>query len=300
MCIIKKEIASSCLIILMCFALAACTHEDVPSVDVTSSTSGSIGSLPQGETGAGQVLPEDTSTSVIKTEIIDFIVPASVSDCMKHVEVVQDGVIMEVFYAVHEDLEKEAFRILFSKKESKDDIGAFKMEDEYLYVTVSANSYMDDDFEDDIMVEKYYTVVSSLSDVLNSLQADGRFCEKDEIEMEKVNHSLEYWNIVLPAQMQWEESTENGYAATFYFARGGERIALYSIRIGERVLKSEIGFYYLDDKWQRISMESYALPDTDGWSEGEITELYTMMSSINDVLQAIMSSENFSEEVSNG
>ena len=297
MCIIKKTVVSSCLIILMCFALVACAHEDVLSADVTNSTNESIESLPQGEMGVGQAIPEDTLSSVIKTEIIDFIVPVSVSDFLNHVEVVQDGTIMEVFYAVHEDVQMEAFRILFSSKESDKDIGVIKLRDEYLYVTVSVNDYLEDDFEDEAIREKFYAVVATLSNMLDSIQTDERFFEKNTIEIDNVSRSFEYWNATLPEQLQWEETFEDGYVTTFYFTVGEKKIQLYAVSIGDHVLKSQIGFYYLNNAWQTDSVESYEIPSTEGWSDVQTTELYTMMSTINDVIQVIMSSENFSEEV---
>ena len=46
-----------------------------------------------------------------------------------------------------------------------------------------------------------------------------------------------------------------------------------------------------------VSVESEELPPTDGWSDGSVLELYKMMESINDVIQTIMGSEGFSEQV---
>ena len=295
------------LAVLMCFCLAACGQNETPTTGATEKQNVSTATVetysPQHDTTASLETepeltgPQEVEGMLLKTEIVEFVVPMDVSEYLKHVEVVQDGIIMNVFYAVHEDLQVEAFRILFSSSASEKDIGAIKLTDGYLYISVSVNDYPDDEFENEGIKESFYTVISVLGDMLDSVQKDERFREKNEMEIEQVDQNFKYWNITLPEQMRWEESTENGYFVTFYYDMGEERIALYAISIGNPILRSEIGFYLLEGDWKIVSLESYELPETDGWSDAQITELYTMMSTINDVLQTITSSENYAEEM---
>jgi hypothetical protein len=107
--------------------------------------------------------------------------------------------------------------------------------------------------------------------------------------------------VALPENMTWEEVNQDGsYVVTFYGTVNGEMYKLYAAAIGEPRLSSVLGAYELDSQKLAVSVESYDLPDTDGWNDAAVTELYTMMSTINNLIQAIMSDAAFSAEIDQG
>lgn len=252
---------------------------------------------PQDEVGGLSEATEETNDVVIKTSVCDISIPAEFEESLYYVETVQNDNVMEVFYANHDEVELEAFRILFSTDESENDIGVMKTENGEYYVSVAVSEYYEEDFADETVKEKYYAAMSALNAVLESVQMNENFGEKADVEIKKVNNELQYWDVTLSANMEWEENTENGYLVTFYGNVNGERIMLYAVSMGETVLANQVGYYNMGNDWTAVTMESYDLPSTDGWTESAETELYTMMSSINAVLDSIMSSENFSEEL---
>lgn len=234
---------------------------------------------------------------IIESVVCPIAFPIAASKHMEHLEVSQDGEIIEVFYLKNEDLKREVFRVLFRPCASEKDIGVMAVENRELYVSVAVSNYTDEELVDEEERDNYYTVMSALSTVLESIQSNENFDDGKGIEFQQSNKNFTYWTVSLPAQMEWEESSAVGYQITYYGNINGNRIKLYTIYIGDSSLKNELGYYHVDNQWEQISLESYELPSTEGWEDSHITELYTMMATINDVIQAIMSSENFSAQI---
>lgn len=288
-----------CVIGLLAFGLTGCGEKADPQQDAeVSQTEEDLQDEIQDEAGEQGEDAVSADGFVIETSVCDICIPAEYEESLRHVETVQDGNVMEVFYANHDDVDLEAFRILFSTDETEKDIGVMKTENGDYYVSVTVSEYYEEEFADDVIKEKYYAAMSALNAVLESVQMNENFAEKKDVEIENVNNQFQYWEVTLPANMEWEESDENGYFVTFYGNVNGEKVKLYAVSMGETALVNQIGYYNMDDGWVTVTMESYELPSTDGWAESAETELYTMMSSINAVLDSIMASENFAEEIS--
>ena len=94
-----------------------------------------------------------------------------------------------------------------------------------------------------------------------------------------------------------EETNIDGvYQADFFGKMAGERVALYSVRIGGESLQTELGLFEIGGAQETVSVESYAISDQNDWSDNDYENLYRMMDTINDVIEQIMSSEHYSEE----
>lgn len=237
----------------------------------------------------------------VETAVCPLQFPAMYSELLHHMEVIQDDTIMEVFSMVQGETELELFRIYFSSEKTENDIGFIKTERGNKYITLSVCERSDEEFADAETREQYYSMMGSVDVVLSSIQNNSSFSKKGRVEINIVDINLDYWSISVPDNMEWEEVSQDGsYFVTFYGNVNGEKIKLYAISVGEPELKSVLGNYTIDGIAKSVSVESYDLPVTDGWTEEAITELYTMMSTINDVIQVIMSSENFSAELPEG
>lgn len=251
-----------------------------------------------------EIATESTAVQVteeriaIETAVCQLQFPEMYSECLRHTEVTQDGVIMEVFSMAKEETDWELFRIYFSTEESENDIGFLRNETGNQYVTLTVCEHSDDEFADAESREEYYAMMGSLDVVLASIRNNSNFSQKGEVEINVVDATLDYWNISVPDNMEWEETSENGrYLVTFYGNVNGEKIKLYVVAVGTPELKSVLGGYSMEGTVKPVSVESYDLPVTDNWTEEAITELYTMMATINDVIKVIMSSEDFSAEL---
>lgn len=94
-----------------------------------------------------------------------------------------------------------------------------------------------------------------------------------------------------------EEMTLGGdYQADFFGDVRGERIKLYSVRIGDKKLQSEIGMFEIDGVRKTISVESYVLADQTSWEQSDYELAYRMMDTINRVIDVIMQSKQFSAQ----
>lgn len=249
------------------------------------------------ETEPAQNESNHADSVCLETSLCPIYIPSDLSERMDYMEVSQDDETLLVFYSLYEDIKLEAFRILLSGTSSDKDIGVMEMDNKNLFVSVSVSNYADEDFTDEVVKDTYYTVMSALSTVLDSIQADEHFREKNVVEVAHAEKNFEYWTVTLPKHMEWDETDADDYLISYYGNVNGERIKLYTFCVGEAVLKNELGFYKIDGKWKHITMESYELPSTEGWKDECVTELYTMMATVNDVIQAITSNENFAERI---
>lgn len=235
---------------------------------------------------------------VIDTTVCQLHFPISYGDYMSHREVIQDHVVLEVFYMVYEEIQMELFRIQFDSQETDHDIGLIETESGNLYVTVSVCEYAEDDFENQETYELYQSIIGCIDTVLGSIQTDSRFSKKDEIQVNVSDNTLRYWSIELPENMVWEEMEgEESYRVAFFGNIKNQKIKLYEVAIGGSELSSHLGYYKIESQYSPVSIESFDLPSTEGWNEGEITELYIMMETINSVISAIVADENYSTEI---
>ena len=133
--------------------------------------------------------------------------------------------------------------------------------------------------------------------MLESFHSDDRFSTGAVSGSDASGASMKYWNVELVEGMEWEESEENGvYRADFYGTVAGERILLYTIRLGadEDEARTVIGSYRTDDGVKAVSIESYPLEPGENWTEVDMMTAGTMMDTVNSVMTAITASENFS------
>ena len=288
----KGMLVCLCMVMAICLVLCSCSLENSVGDQPTELPGTDLQNL---DTTAEPTTQTDAGGTVfIETSLCQLRFPEEVYDVLELSELSQGGEILEIFYAVTGESKTEAFRILFSPVESSDALGILRMDSGDLYVSVHVCSYNDEDFADESARGNYYAVVSSLNTVLESVYADARFFTPEQLPVHESGAELLYWKVNLPENMEWEESREENYTVSFFGKVAGQSVKLYSVGIGESVPGNQIGFFSVDGQWMPVAVETFGLPSTQGWTDSQITKLYTMMSSVNEVIDAIMSDENYS------
>lgn len=217
---------------------------------------------------------------------------------LKHVESIDGEMAVEVFYMIYNDSERELFRIYFGNMEMGDPVGILETNSGEISVSAAACVYEADEFADEDSLLLYYELMEELNIVLDSIRNDSRFKEIDTVDVpvsDKTNSELSYWTFSLPQNVDWEESTAgNVYQADFYGTVAGDRIKLYTIYLGEAEADSLLGYYQVNGETKPVYVKSYDLAPDNSWTDEDLMTAYSMMESINDVIQTIMSHENFS------
>jgi hypothetical protein len=137
--------------------------------------------------------------------------------------------------------------------------------------------------------------------VMDSVRGDDRFREiEDTSTVKEKEVVLTYWVMMIPEAVEFEETVENGiYQADFYGTLYGEKINLYSIRLGMDA-NDRLGYYFVDGTSLPVIVESYVPEAKESWTEDDIAVVYTWLESINTAISTIMSSENFIAELPEG
>lgn len=256
------------------------------------------------ETAESQEAAETTAATkpaiacaTIETAYLPVQFPEQYMENMEHREVTEGEAAMEIFTLTKEDTQLELFRIYFGDVQTGNPVGVLNMDGREIPVTLSVCEYRDDIFTDAETRDLYYDMMDGLNTVLSSIQNDSRFSNEEKIIVEKTDNQLSYWKVSLPQNMEWEElEAGENYVVTFYGNVNGEKVKLYAIAMGDTPLKNVLGTYMVDGAAKTVSVESYELPEVESWPQSSVTELYKMMETINDVIQTIMTSENFSDE----
>ncbi len=221
------------------------------------------------------------------------------TDVLVHQEVLSDTVTMEIFSLQMNDGSMELFRIYFGDEARGIVAGYLTADGEEIPVTYTICQYNDDEFVDEDTRALYFETMNCFNEIMAGLQADNRFqTEKAAAPVENAETELSYWTVTLPDTMEYEESEENGqYKVAFYGNVAGERIALYTIYIGDPSAETVLGTFDVNGEAKKLSVENYEIMPAERWTDEDQASAYAMMATINDVIQAIMSSENFSEEI---
>lgn len=260
---------------------------------------------PAMEHEAGEALANVTETTyksygVFQTSYCPLYISEEYIDSLRHVEVNEGDITMEVFYMRLDGAEKELFRIYFGNANLGDPVGILKLDAGQVPVTVTACAYSKEDFADEDTWLQYHALMEELNTVLGSIRSDSRYQANGSLEnpVEKeVTEGLSYWDVPIHENMEWEEATDGViYKADFYGTVAGERILFYSLYLDNTEAESIIGSYVVDGVARMVCVDSYGFTQREHWTDADLASAYSMMESINDVIQAITSSEHFSIE----
>jgi hypothetical protein len=148
------------------------------------------------------------------------------------------------------------------------------------------------------MTERYYKLMEGYVAIMDSIYDNSSFSEEKPVNRPDEKQAiLKYWSVELIENMNWEEiETDSLYQANFYGTICGEEVLLYSIGLGEMQADYSIGAFLVNGAARSVYLKVHTLPISQDWTEAEINEGYRMLETLNKVTDAIMSSENYSEE----
>ena len=217
---------------------------------------------------------------------------------IRHFEVTEEGVTIEVFNMLTDEGEKELFRICFGNSLAGDLFGYLHGDSGDISVTVTVTSHTEDEFRKKDDYRLYQELMEQLNTVLDSIRgcetfSTQRSADADNIQPQSVQ--LKYWTVQIPGNMTWEEKTEGSvYQVDFYGMVNGEKRNLYSIVLGEENPESVIGVYTADGTDRTVSVKTYDASAQLAQMDDNAAQVYgTMMDSINEVLQVITVDKNF-------
>lgn len=247
--------------------------------------------------GCGNKINEAPAGKTIKTTYGALLFPEELYGNLRHMEVVEGRIAMDVFYMVTAEGEKELYRIHYADDQVGTLMGYLTTDKGEISVSYSVCEYQDQDFANDEDRRLYHSMMDAFSVILNSIYADSRFSETKTVE--PVNNSkakLRYWNVTLPENVRYSETEENGnYAVEFYGEVSGERISLYQISLGGSETGNVLGWYNVEGVRKPVMIQTYDLTAYELWPEEGQSVIYRMMDSLNTVVQTIVADENFSE-----
>ena len=222
------------------------------------------------------------------------------ADKLIHQELIDQNVVMERFSMVGELQEKELFRIYFGAENQGDPIGCFRTENGDILISVAVCTYESSDFSSEEDFALYHTVMEELNTILTSIFNDSRYIKLEKVvetETQNFETELKFWKLWLPEAMEWMEHDQNGlYWVDFYCMIAEDRILIYTVYLGETEADAQIGYYTVDGVQKPVWVKTEAIQPGVHWSDENVAEAYQFMSTINDVIQTIMFSENFAEQ----
>lgn len=236
-------------------------------------------------------------TIAVETKYGTLAFPEELSEQMRHTEVTEGDVAMEVFYMLGTNGERELFRIYYADAQAGTHMGYLNTDNGEIPVSYSICEYTEEDFADEEDKKLYYSMMDAFSVVMNSIYADERFSETRMVEQVGTQEvKLRYWTVTLPENVLYEETVDSDtYRVDFYGEVSGERIDLYFIGLGDMEAETILGMFTADGVQKPVAVETHNLDGYEGWPEEERGVIYQMMESVNDVIQAIVSDKNFSE-----
>lgn len=236
----------------------------------------------------------DAKVKKIQTAYVVLEFPVEYEDSLRHEEHIGSDRTEEIFYMVQGEVSTELFRICFGDQTAGTPVGYLHTETGVVPVTVRLSNgpqNMDDETEN-----LYFGMMEGMNSVLDCVYSDKRFSEYLDFhpgEQEKA--AMKYWTVDLPETITWEEIDEGGfYQVSFYGDVASTRIKLYSISVGDEEVDNPLGTMEIDGKVKMISVKIEGLSQANMMSETDQNILYSMMDTINDVIQVIVSSEHYS------
>lgn len=221
-------------------------------------------------------------------------------DLIQHEEVTDGDVIMEVFYMVRDNGEMDLFRICFTDQPIGTPICKVRLDDQIIPVNVVTASHVQEDFNGEEEYNTYCMLMEQVNVVVDWILTSD-FVVADELqEGERTTAALQLWTVELPQSITWEESgSGNTYRVDFFGTVGDKKILLYTVSLDSAVQGNVLGTYELDSGKTPVYIQTYSLDDQgEGFDEFAYTEYATLMETINDVVQVIMSDAKFSQKVS--
>ena len=236
----------------------------------------------------------------INTPYIDLLVPEELKDVITSDESTYGTVYTRAFYMHYGEIEIPLWRIDFGDANMGDWVGMLRTDNGDIPVVMTAFAASEEELAalDEEGYKLFNDCMQAYSVMLDGIIADPRFSPDRPLAVgEDTSVKLTYWTVTLPNTMKVSENTADGnYEAVFSAEVVGEMVPLYRVCIGELQAESFLGYFEIGGVKQPVSVEAFALAERANWSEDDYAAAYRMMDTINDVINTIMSSKQFSTE----
>ena len=240
-----------------------------------------------------------TQTMDIQTSYMTMQFPKIYAKNLSHQEVIEGNVTSEIFSLAYNGTELELFRICFGDQSAGKLEGYLHTDAGIIPITLAIADYEKLEFPEDEGKTRslYFSMLESMNTVLHSIQSDARFSEHKSVSTgNKVDVQLTYFTVSLPESVKCEETTEGGiYRAKFYTTIAADRFILYTICLGDTDAESVLGTYIVNGEAKPVSIEVGNLDSLEHVSEEERPGVYLLMETINDIVDVITSSKNFTD-----
>lgn len=248
----------------------------------------------------GEERRKKESYEIIKSQYVDWAIPRESLTFLKYENEVNNNTVADMFYMQIGAKEVPIFRFDFADKDAGDWLGMLTVGEEKIPVVYTVFVVSDEELaalgED--AAETYYMLMDVFNELVQDLSANKNFSADKPIMISGNTQQavLTYWTVMLPAEMSWSESNVNGtYQVVFYGDLHGEKVALYQVTIGGTATEGELGLFRMDGEDKVVSIYCYDVLEQANRSEEDNAILYLLMDTINDVIQQITSSKNYSE-----
>lgn len=238
--------------------------------------------------------------AVVQSKYISLQYPVGLMNVLSHEQDEYEGRITDTFYMKHGEEKISLFRFDFGDVKAGDWIGMIKTETGDVDITSVVFLLTDEEYgaltEDE---QKTYTdCMNAYSFMVEDIMKDPRFTNKKPLPIgEDTEVKITYWTLTLPSNMSVVETHENEtYIVTFYGEIAENITALYTVHIGEDKVETELGLFEIDGIKRPISVASFDLSEKTEWTEDDYVTAYSMMDTINHVIETIMSSKQFTTE----
>lgn len=220
--------------------------------------------------------------------------PKTAVQYIDHKQESEGDAVAEVFYMDVAGSWREVFRICYADPENGSLLGYMKTKQGSVAVSYTVESYTEADFPDQESWQIYYSVMDGFSVLLNSIIENEDFSKTGTTNTNKTKKTkLTYWEFSLPESIRCEERTDNGsYRVDFYGTIAGNEMKMYAIHLGQPAAQTVLGYYTADGEKKTLSVESADLSNLAQLSEKD----HILMTSVNDVINVIMSDPNFSAQ----
>lgn len=245
------------------------------------------------------------STMDIQTTYVTLQYPKAYRKFLKHEEILDGTDATEVFSMVYQEKEIELFRLFLTSEESENAEGYLNTDNGVLCIALQPaqadpdvfiqNPDSEESEKDTEMESLYYAMLDGMGIVLDSIKQDSQYSSLKEIaENQKQDAKILYWDISLPTNITWEETSEEDIEQVTFFGKVGEKtLRLYTISLEEDQAESSIGQYVIDGQAKSINVTGYDLSENGALSEEEKAVAYTLMDTVNDVIQVIQKDKNY-------
>lgn len=251
-----------------------------------------------GKNAGGSNEEPPVQTVTIDTPYIGLLIPKETAEFITNEEDVFDGVYTYTFYLNYGDMKVPLWRVDFGNPKAGDWVGTLKTDLGNIPVVMTGFVLST---EDRVALgeegcQLYGECMQGYTVMYDGIAADPRYTSDRLLAVgEDREVQMTYWSVMLPDNMHVSESAADGnYIAVFSGDVVGEMVMLYRIIIGDMPSESALGYFTVDGAKKCVAVEIYELAERESWDEDDYATAYRMMDTINEVINAIMSSGQFS------